>query len=116
MPVFAHPQNLDGVEVAVDSGVDVLAHTVPQSPPWTPEFVSRLKSANLTLIPTLTLFDFEARKEKGRDQQREAWIAKMVRNCAGTPRRVRTFCSAPISAIQIILIPFWSSLLCRRRE
>jgi len=78
MPVFAHPQNLDGVEVAVDSGVDVLAHTVPQSPPWTPEFVSRLKSANLALIPTLTLFDFEARKEKGHDQEREAWITKMV--------------------------------------
>jgi imidazolonepropionase-like amidohydrolase len=78
MPVFAHPQNLDGVEVAVDSGVDVLAHTVPQSPPWTPDFVARLKSANISLIPTLTLFDFEARKGKGTDEERESWIAKMV--------------------------------------
>jgi imidazolonepropionase-like amidohydrolase len=78
MPVFAHPQNLDGVAVAVDSGVDVLAHTVPQSPPWTPDFVARLKSANMALIPTLTLFDFEARKEKSSDQEREIWIAKMV--------------------------------------
>jgi imidazolonepropionase-like amidohydrolase len=78
MPVFAHPQNLDGVEVAIDSGVDVLAHTVPESPPWTPELVARLKRANMALIPTLTLFDFEARKSEGSDQEREAWVAKMV--------------------------------------
>jgi len=78
MPVFTHPQNVDGVSVAIDSGVDVLAHTVPQSPPWTPDLVARLKSANLALIPTLTLFDFEARKGKSSDQERESWIAKMV--------------------------------------
>jgi imidazolonepropionase-like amidohydrolase len=78
MPVFAHPQNVEGVTVAIESGVDVLAHTVPQSPPWTPEFVSRLKRANMGLLPTLTLFDFEARKGNSSDQEREEWIAKMV--------------------------------------
>jgi imidazolonepropionase-like amidohydrolase len=78
MPVFAHPQDVHGVNVAIDSGVDVLAHTVPQSPPWTSDFVSRLKRANLALIPTLTLFDFEARKGNGSEQEREAWIAQMV--------------------------------------
>jgi imidazolonepropionase-like amidohydrolase len=78
MPVFAHPQNVVGVEVAISSGVDVLAHTVPQSPPWTPDFIARLQRAHLALIPTLTLFDFEARKENGSDQEREAWIARMV--------------------------------------
>jgi imidazolonepropionase-like amidohydrolase len=78
MPVFAHPQNLEGVRAAIDSGVDVLAHTVPQSPPWTPDFTSQLTRANMSLVPTLTLFDFEARKEKGSDQEREAWIAQMV--------------------------------------
>lgn len=76
--VFAHPQNVEGVNVAIESGVDVLAHTVPQSPPWTPEFVARLKKANLALIPTLTLFDFEARKGNASDQEREAWIGQMV--------------------------------------
>jgi imidazolonepropionase-like amidohydrolase len=78
LPVFAHPQNVEGVEVAIASGVDVLAHTVPQSPPWTPEFVARLKHAHLALIPTLTLFDFEARKGGISDQDREAWVAQMV--------------------------------------
>lgn len=78
MPVFAHPQNVDGVNVAIASGVDVLAHTVPQSPPWTSEFVARLQSANMGLIPTLTLFDFEARKGKESDTERQAWLAQMV--------------------------------------
>jgi imidazolonepropionase-like amidohydrolase len=78
MPVFAHPTNVDGVRVAIDSGVDVLAHTLPQSPPWTPEFTQQLKRANLSLIPTLTLFDVEGRKQNIPDQQRTAWIAQMV--------------------------------------
>jgi imidazolonepropionase-like amidohydrolase len=37
-----------------------------------------LKTANLALIPTLTLFDFVARGAQGTDQEREAWIDKMV--------------------------------------
>ena len=53
LPVFAHPQDVDGMNVAIDSGVDVLAHTVPQSPPWTPEFVSRLKRANLAFMEAI---------------------------------------------------------------
>jgi imidazolonepropionase-like amidohydrolase len=78
LPVFAHPQNMAGLELAINGGVDILAHTVPDSPPWTPEFVARLKSARMALIPTLTLFDFEARKGAASDSDRDAWIAKMV--------------------------------------
>jgi imidazolonepropionase-like amidohydrolase len=78
LPVFAHPQNVDGLDIAIKSGVDVLAHTVPQSPPWTADFVARLKIANLALIPTLTLFDFEARKDNDSNKEREAWVGQMV--------------------------------------
>ena len=78
MPVFAHPTNIDGVRIAIDSGVDVLAHTVPDSPPWTREFTQRLKSAHLSLIPTLTLFDVEARKANVPEPQRVAFINQMV--------------------------------------
>ena len=76
LPVFAHPQNTEGLEVSIEGGVDVLAHTAPNSPPWTEAFVKRLKHANIALIPTLTLFDFEARKAAVSDQEREQWIAK----------------------------------------
>jgi imidazolonepropionase-like amidohydrolase len=78
LPVFAHPQNLAGLEAAIDGGVDILAHTAPDSPEWTPSFVSRLTRARMALIPTLTLFDFEARKAGATDQQREQWLDKMV--------------------------------------
>lgn len=78
LPVFAHPQNSAGVEVAIDGGVDILAHTVPDSPPWTQAFVTRLRRAHMALIPTLTLFDFEMRKAGGSDQERHKWIDKMV--------------------------------------
>jgi hypothetical protein len=78
LPVFADPQNSVGLEAAIAGGVDILAHTAPQLPPWTPEFVARFKQAHIALIPTLTLFDFEARKGGEPEPKREAWIAKMV--------------------------------------
>jgi imidazolonepropionase-like amidohydrolase len=77
LPVFAHPQNLAGLEAAIDGGVDILAHTAPDSPPWTAEFVARLKGAHMALIPTLTLFDFEARKGGLKEDDREGWLSKM---------------------------------------
>src|SRR6476659_10225310 len=50
LPVFAHPQDVNGVEVAVESGVDVLAHTVPDSPPWDDPFVQHLKRVRVALV------------------------------------------------------------------
>ena len=63
-PVFAHPSNQQGIEVALQSGVDILAHTTPDGGgPWSPALVQRMKSANMALIPTLTLWHTESRNE-----------------------------------------------------
>lgn len=62
-PAFAHPTNMAGLEVAVTSGVDVLAHTAPDAGPWSPELVARLKAKNMALVPTLSLFDAHLRQE-----------------------------------------------------
>lgn len=78
MAVFAHPTSVEGARIAMDSGVDVLAHTIPDSPPWTGDFIEQMKHAKLSLIPTLTLFDVEARKANVPDQQRIAFVAQMV--------------------------------------
>ena len=78
LPVFAHPQNGAGLDAAIDGGVDILAHTAPGSPAWSPEFVARLKNAHMALMPTLTLWDFEARKANLKDEDREGWMAAMV--------------------------------------
>jgi imidazolonepropionase-like amidohydrolase len=61
-PAFAHPSNLEGIEVALQSGVDILAHTASMSGPWQPALVNRMLAAKVGLIPTLTLFDVEMRK------------------------------------------------------
>lgn len=62
-PAFAHPTNMAGLEVAVASGVDVLAHTAPDAGPWSPELVERLKAKHMALVPTLSLFDAHLRQE-----------------------------------------------------
>lgn len=60
-PVFAHPSNQEGIEVALRSGVDILAHTTPSGGPWSSSLVERLKAAQVALIPTLALWHAESR-------------------------------------------------------
>jgi imidazolonepropionase-like amidohydrolase len=55
--VFAHPTNMDGIELVLAGHVDVLAHTSEEPSKWDNTISQRLKAANVTLIPTLTLFD-----------------------------------------------------------
>ena len=61
-PVFAHPSNAKGLQVAIDSGVDILAHTAPMMGPWKPQTVREVLAHHMALIPTLTLFEVEAKK------------------------------------------------------
>ena len=68
-PAFAHPSNLAGLNVAIESGVDVLAHTTAMeggSAPavWTGEVIARMRKHNMALIPTMTLFEVEFKKSK----------------------------------------------------
>jgi imidazolonepropionase-like amidohydrolase len=61
-PVFVHPSNLAGIEIALNSGADVLAHVTSDDDAWSPALVGRMRAAHMSLIPTLTLFDVEAKK------------------------------------------------------
>ena len=61
-PVFAHVSNKQGIEVALQSGVDVLAHTTPFDGPWSASLVQRMVAAHMALTPTLTLWDVESQK------------------------------------------------------
>jgi imidazolonepropionase-like amidohydrolase len=54
--VFSHPENDAGVNVALEGGVDILAHTAPTGSKWNESQTVRMKRANVTLIPTLSLF------------------------------------------------------------
>ncbi len=59
-PVFAHVSNNQGLEVAIRSGVDILAHTTPFNDPWDSSFLPRMTAAHMALTPTLTLWDEES--------------------------------------------------------
>jgi len=53
--VFAHPHNAAGLQAALGGGVDILAHTAPNAGRWDDAFVTTMKRADMSLIPTLTL-------------------------------------------------------------
>lgn len=77
-PVFAHVSNDEGNEVAIQSGVDILAHTTPSGSLWNESFVERLNAAHVALTPTLTLFDVEGKKGGTSPDVAEKWRNKAI--------------------------------------
>jgi imidazolonepropionase-like amidohydrolase len=54
--VFAHSSNLAGTKVAIDAGVDVLAHTPEATEGIDAAMLRRMIAQHMTIIPTLKLF------------------------------------------------------------
>jgi imidazolonepropionase-like amidohydrolase len=54
--VFSHTSNLEGTRVAIDAGVDVLAHTPEETAGIDDPMLRRMISQHMTIIPTLKLF------------------------------------------------------------
>jgi imidazolonepropionase-like amidohydrolase len=54
--VFAHPSNLPGTLVAVESGVDVLAHVPDDTRGITPDLFATMVKQNMAMSPTLKMF------------------------------------------------------------
>ena len=63
-PVFVHPTTTDGLMAAVRAGVDVLAHTTPQSGPWNANVLTAMSQARVALIPTLSFWRYQVRHER----------------------------------------------------
>ncbi len=82
-PAFAHPSNYAGINVAIDSGVDVLAHTTAMEMGshdpygWTPELIARMRARNMAVTPTMTLFEVEG-KRSGAKPEDIAQAVKMI--------------------------------------
>ncbi len=56
---FAHPSNLEGVRIAMDSGVDVLAHAPDTVDGVDDALLAELVAHHMSMIPTLKLFSGE---------------------------------------------------------
>jgi imidazolonepropionase-like amidohydrolase len=54
--VFAHPSNLAGTRVAIDSGVDVLAHVPDDTEGITQALFATMVEKNMAMVPTLKMF------------------------------------------------------------
>jgi imidazolonepropionase-like amidohydrolase len=54
--VFSHSSNLEGTKVAIDAGVDVLAHTPEDTSGIDEAMLRRMIGQHMTIIPTLKLF------------------------------------------------------------
>jgi imidazolonepropionase-like amidohydrolase len=78
-PVFAHVSNNQGTEVAIQSGVDILAHTTPVDAPWSPSLVHRMTAAHMAVTPTLTLWEVEFRKGHASPDDIEQAMSKAAR-------------------------------------
>jgi imidazolonepropionase-like amidohydrolase len=86
-PVFAHVSNDQGIEVAVQSGVDILAHTTPGDDLWSSSFAERLTGAHMALTPTLTLWDVEAKKGNTSPDEIEKGMSRAA-------QQLKAFCEA----------------------
>ena len=63
--VIAHPSNSAGARVAIENGVDILAHTFPTEldrRPWDRALPGMMRERGMALVPTLKLFPFELAK------------------------------------------------------
>jgi len=74
-PVFAHPSNLEGIQVAFDSGADVLVHTTPMVGAWPEGLAARLVDRGMALVPSLKLFEIELQKEHAPPEAFESVLA-----------------------------------------
>ena len=63
-PVFVHPNSGADVLAALRGGVDVIAHTTPQSGPWDQAIVEAMKERRAALIPTLWIWKWYARHDR----------------------------------------------------
>jgi imidazolonepropionase-like amidohydrolase len=62
IPLFAHPSNLKGVELAVDNGVSVLAHVAADDRlNWDSGLLQKMIRNEVALIPTLKLHFWDQR-------------------------------------------------------
>ncbi len=75
-PVFAHPTNNQGLAIALDGGVDILAHTTPDGArAWSADTIQQMLAAHLSVIPTLKLWKEELLKSGLKDYMHNTLIS-----------------------------------------
>jgi imidazolonepropionase-like amidohydrolase len=62
--VLAHPTDIEGVNLAIEAGVDVLVHTTigEGKTTWDAPLIAQMLSKNMAVVPTLQLFPYELKR------------------------------------------------------
>ncbi len=71
--VFSHPTDRTGFVIAVENGVDVLAHTAPQAGPLGSDVIATMRANGVALVPTLKLWRFELERAGAPRQATQAF-------------------------------------------
>jgi imidazolonepropionase-like amidohydrolase len=61
LPVLAHPTDIEGINLAIEAGVDVLVHTTigEGETVWNEALIERMLGGSMAVVPTLMLFPYE---------------------------------------------------------
>ena len=61
LPVLAHPTDIEGINLAIEAGVDVLVHaTIGEGKTaWDATLIEQMLAADMAVVPTLKLFPYE---------------------------------------------------------
>jgi len=64
--VLAHPTDIEGINLAVESGVDILVHTTIGAGPsvWDDSLIAQLIEQDMAVVPTLMLAPYELERAK----------------------------------------------------
>jgi imidazolonepropionase-like amidohydrolase len=74
-PVFVHPNSGADVIAAMQAGVDIIAHTTPQSGSWDGSLAAGMRGRRVALTPTLTMWESTMRHDRVLAQDRFTAIA-----------------------------------------
>jgi imidazolonepropionase-like amidohydrolase len=63
--VIAHPTDIEGINLAIEAGVDILAHTTlgEGKTVWDDALIEQMLAGNMSVVPTLQLFGYEMKRE-----------------------------------------------------
>jgi len=66
LPVLAHPTDIEGINLAIEAGVDVLVHATigGGKTVWDAALIEQMRAKEMALVPTLMLFPYEMKREQ----------------------------------------------------
>jgi imidazolonepropionase-like amidohydrolase len=64
LPVLAHPTDIEGINLAIEAGVDILVHTTigEGKTVWDATLIEQMRAKNMAVVPTLKLFPYELKR------------------------------------------------------